>query len=36
MTLVLEQALELEEIFVPGYEKVIKVSHREAGLSAII
>ncbi len=36
MTLVLEQALELEEIFVPGYEKVIKVSNREAGLSAII
>ncbi len=36
MTLVLEQALELEEIFVPGYEKVIKVTHREVGLHAII
>ena len=36
MTLVLEQALELEEIFVPGYEKVIKVTHKEAGLNAII
>ena len=36
MTLVLEQALELEEIFVPGYEKVVKVTHREAGLNAII
>jgi leucine dehydrogenase len=36
MTLVLEQALELEEIFVPGYEKVIKVSNKEAGLNAII
>jgi leucine dehydrogenase len=36
MTLVLEQALELEEIFVPGYEKVLKVSNKEAGLNAII
>ncbi len=36
MTLVLEQALELEEIFVPGYEKVIKVTNEEAGLKAII
>src|ERR1700722_5905525 len=36
MTLVLEQALELEEIVVPGYEKVIKVTNREAGLNAII
>lgn len=36
MTLVLEQALELEEIIVPGYEKVIKVTHKEAGLNAII
>jgi leucine dehydrogenase len=36
MTLVLEQALELEEIFVPGYEKVVKVTHRNAGLNAII
>lgn len=36
MTLVLEQSLELEEIFVPGYEKVIRVSNRESGLNAII
>lgn len=36
MTLVLEQALELEEIQVPDYEKVIKVTCREAGLTAII
>lgn len=36
MTLVLEQDLELEEIFVPGYEKVIKVTNKEVGLKAII
>ena len=36
MTLVLDQALELEEIFVPGYEKVIQVTNKEAGLKAII
>ncbi len=36
MTLVLEHTLELEEIFVSGYEKVIKVSHKESGLKAII
>lgn len=36
MTLVLEQALELEEIIVPGYEKVIKVINNEVGLNAII
>jgi leucine dehydrogenase len=36
MTLVLEQTLELEEIFVPEYEKVVKVSCKEAGLQAII
>lgn len=36
MTLVLEQALELEEVIVPGYKKVIKVTHHEAGLKAII
>jgi leucine dehydrogenase len=36
MTLVLEQVLELEEIFVPGYEKVIKVTNNEVGLKAII
>ena len=36
MTLVLEQALELEEIIVPGYEKVIKVTNKEVGLKAII
>lgn len=36
MALVLEQSLELEEIVVPGYEKVIKVSNRDVGLQAII
>lgn len=36
MTLVLEKGLELEDVFVPGYEKVVKVSHPEVGLSAII
>lgn len=36
MTLVLEQALQLEEIVVPGYEKILKVTNKEAGLSAII
>jgi leucine dehydrogenase len=36
MSPVLEQALELEEIVIPGYEKVIKVSNSEAGLNAII
>lgn len=36
MTLVLERDLELEEIIVPGYEKIIKVSHKKAGLTAII
>jgi leucine dehydrogenase len=36
MTLVLDQDLELEEIFVSGYEKVIKVTNKEAGLQAII
>lgn len=36
MALVLEQTLELEEIFVPGYEKVLKVTNKEAHLKAII
>jgi leucine dehydrogenase len=36
MTQVLEQSLVLEEIFIPGYEKVIRVEHRQAGLIAII
>jgi leucine dehydrogenase len=36
MTLILEQTLELEEIFVHDYEKVIKVRSKQAGLSAII
>lgn len=36
MTLTVEEALEIEEIFVSGYEKVIKISQKEAGLQAII
>lgn len=36
MTLVIEQGLELEEIAVPGYEKVIKITHQKVGLQAII
>jgi leucine dehydrogenase len=36
MALVLEQGLELEEIFVQGYEKVVKVTHKAVGLQAII
>lgn len=36
MTLVLEKTLELEEILISGYEKVIKVSNKEVGLEAII
>lgn len=36
MALVLAEALELEEVFVPGYEKVLKVSQPEVGLKAII
>lgn len=36
MSLVLEDTLELEEIFVEGYEKVIKAKDEKAGLLAII
>jgi leucine dehydrogenase len=36
MTAVLEQALVLEEIFIPGYEKVLKVTQSQVGLNAII
>lgn len=36
MASVLEQSLQMEEIFIPGYEKVIQVSHSESGLKAII
>jgi len=36
MALVLERGLELEELTVPGYEKVVKVSHTGVGLKAII
>ena len=36
MTLVLEESLTLEEIVVPGYEKVIKILNPKVGLSAII
>ena len=36
MALVLDRDLELEEIFVPGYEKVVKITNKKAGLNAII
>jgi len=36
MSLVLEDTLEIEEIFVAGYEKVIKAKDEKAGLLAII
>ncbi|HEY2810042.1 MAG TPA: Glu/Leu/Phe/Val dehydrogenase [Rhabdochlamydiaceae bacterium] len=36
MTLILEDTLTFEEVIIPGYEKVIKISQKEAGLSAII
>lgn len=36
MALILEQSLELEEIFVPGYQKVLKVTNKEVGLKGII
>ncbi len=36
MTLILEDSLVFEEVTVPGYEKIVKVKHKEAGLEAII
>ncbi|MES2121491.1 MAG: Glu/Leu/Phe/Val dehydrogenase dimerization domain-containing protein [Chlamydiota bacterium] len=36
MALVLDEALELEEMVVPGYEKVVKITHKEVGLNAIV
>ncbi|MBS0621246.1 MAG: Glu/Leu/Phe/Val dehydrogenase [Verrucomicrobia bacterium] len=36
MTLVLEESLVMEELVVPGYDKVVKVTNRDAGLTAII
>jgi leucine dehydrogenase len=36
MALVLEESLTLEEVIIPGYEKVIKVTQKDVGLSAII
>jgi leucine dehydrogenase len=36
MTLILEETLVLEEIFVPGYERVIKVTDEKTGLKALI
>ena len=36
MTLVLDQELELEEVFIPGYERVVKVRNKKVGLNAII
>src|SRR5690242_15538171 len=36
MTVILEESLAIEEIIVPGYEKIIKVTQKEIGLNAII
>lgn len=36
MTLILEESLSIEEIIVPGYEKIIKVTQKDIGLNAII
>ena len=36
MALILEESLVFEEVIVPGYEKIIKVTHKDAGLEAII
>jgi leucine dehydrogenase len=36
MSTVLDQQLVLEDLHVPDYERVIKVTHKEAGLTAII
>ncbi|HSW87159.1 MAG TPA: Glu/Leu/Phe/Val dehydrogenase [Rhabdochlamydiaceae bacterium] len=36
MTLIVEETLVLEEIFIPGYERVVKVTDEKAGLKAII
>lgn len=36
MTLLMEKALEIEEIFVEGYEKVLRIKEAKSGLDAII
>lgn len=36
MTLILEESLTIEEVIVPGYEKIVKVTQKDAGLNAII
>lgn len=36
MTLILEESLAFEEVIIPGYEKIIKVTQKEIGLDAII
>ena len=36
MTLILEESLTLEEVTVPGYEKIIRATQKNVGLDAII
>ena len=36
MALILEESLVLEEVIIPGYEKIIKVTQKDVGLNAII
>jgi leucine dehydrogenase len=36
MALILEESLICEEVIIPGYEKIIKVTHKDVGLNAII
>jgi leucine dehydrogenase len=36
MALILEESLTFEEVMIPGYEKIIKVTQKDVGLNAII
>lgn len=36
MALILEESLTIEEVIVPGYEKIVKVTQKDIGLNAII
>lgn len=36
MTVILEESLSLEEIEVPGYEKVVRIQNKQVGLNAIV
>ncbi len=36
MALILEESLTFEEVIIPGYEKIIKVTQKDVGLNAII